>query len=235
MTARTPPLPWQPENLLPPSRDAADRPLLWTALVVAGLLHLGALCLPLPPAPEAVLPEAPREPTIIWKEAVLPPPPVPELHRPSPDRFVRKIPLPAPDPRIVEPLDEPARAPVSSPAFSDLPLWIEARPVLPPPPPGPVDEGTPGVERPVPLPGRAQPLYPDAPRRSRIEARVVLRALITESGDVESIEVVRETRPGLGFGASAVEAVSTWKYRPGRLDGRPVDVMLTVVVEFKLH
>ena len=64
MTARTPPAPWHPESPLPPARDRSDRPLLWSALALAGLLHLGALCLPLPPAPAVELPDVPRGPTI---------------------------------------------------------------------------------------------------------------------------------------------------------------------------
>lgn len=235
MTARTPPLPWHPENLLPPARDASDRPLLWCALAAAGLLHLGALCLPLPPPSEVELPETPQGPTINLTDVVIPPPPVPELELPPPGSFVHRIPVPAPESGIAEPLQEPLQAPLSDLEAGDPPPWAGARPAQPPPLPGPVDEETPGVERPVALAGRLQPAYPEAARRFGLEGMVVLRALITESGDVESIEVVRETRPGLGFGAAAAEAVSTWKYRPGRLDGRPVAVMLTVVVDFRLH
>ena len=235
MTARTPPLPWHPENLLPPARDAADRPLLWTALVAASLLHLGALCLPLPPAPTVELPETPKGPTIVWTDVVIPPPSLPELEPPPPGRFVRKVPVPAPESAMAEPLEEPLRPPVTMLGPSDPPLWIQAGPSPPSAAPRLVDENTPGVELPVALAGRVQPDYPEAARRFGLEGLVVLRALITERGDVESIEVVRETRPGLGFGAAAVEAVSTWKYRPGRFDGRPVAVMLTVVVDFKLH
>jgi protein TonB len=235
MTTRTPPLPWHPDSLLPPARDASDRPLLWSALAAAGLLHLGALCLPLPPPAEVELPEMPRGPTINLTELVIPPPSLPELDLPPPGRFVRRLPVPAPEFAIVEPLREPARTPLSDLAPGDPPPWVGARPTAPPPLSGPVDERTPGVELPVALAGRLQPAYPEGARRFGLEGLVVLRALITESGDVESIEVVRETRPGLGFGAAAVEAVSTWKYRPGRLDGRPVAVMLTVVVDFRLH
>jgi protein TonB len=209
--------------------------LLWGALAAAGLLHLGALCLPLPPPAEVELPESPRGPTITLTEVVIPPPSLPELELPPPGRFVRKLPVPAPESEIAEPLQEPLRAPLSELAPGDPPPWVGARPAPPPPPSGPVDEGTPGVDLPVALAGRLQPAYPEGARRFGLEGVVVLRALITKTGDVESIEVVRETRPGLGFGAAAAEAVSTWRYRPGRLDGRPVAVMLTVVVDFRLH
>ena len=140
-----------------------------------------------------------------------------------------------PEVRDVEPLPEPPRAPDTPVSVEDPPLWIAPRPGPPPAPEGPLDEGTPGVKRPVPLPGRAEPVYPKGPLLAGLDGRVILRAVITEQGDVESIEVVRDARPGLGFDVSAVEAVSTWKYEPGRLDGRPVAVVLTVVVEFTLR
>lgn len=235
MTACTPPTPWHPENLLPPARDASDRPLLWIALVAAGLLHLGALCLPLPQIPPIEVPETPQGPVRFLQKTDIPPPSTPEPEERPPRELVHRIPVPVPDPLIVDPVDEPAPATVSPLESVATPLWFDAQPVPPPPQPAPVDEWAPGVERPVALPGRVQPVYPETARRVKLEGLVVLRALITELGDVESIAVVRETRPGLGFGAAAAEAVSTWKYRPGRLDGRPVAVVLTVVVEFKLR
>lgn len=235
MTARTPPAPWHPERLLPPRRDASDRPLLWSALALAGLLHLGALCLPLPPPPAVELPETPRRPPIrvdVWE---IPAPSIPEPELPPAGPIVRRVPVPAPEAPVAEPLSEPPRPPDTPVAIEDPPLWVAPRPAPQPAPAGPVDENTPGVERPVPLPGRAEPVYPRGPLLARLDGRVVLRAVITERGDVESIEVVLEDPPGLGFGAAAYDAVSTWRYRPGRLDGRPVAVVLTVVVEFKLR
>jgi TonB family protein len=64
---------------------------------------------------------------------------------------------------------------------------------------------------------------------------VVLHAVITETGEVESIEVIRAPRPELGLAAAAVEAVAGWRYDPGRYRGRPVRVALTVTVEFHLE
>jgi len=235
MTARTPPPSWHPESLLPPTRDAADRPVLWAALAVAGLLHLGALCLPLPPAPQVEVPEPPPGPIIPLQKADIPPPPVPEPVTARPLDLARRIPIPAPETVAVEPVVEPMSSPVPGLESDALPVWVGAEPVPPPAEPLVVDEWTPGVERPVALPGRAEPVYPETARRAKVEGVVVLRARINESGDVESITVLRESRPGLGFAAAAAEAVSTWKYRPGRLDGRPVSVMLTVAVEFKLR
>ena len=39
--------------------------------------------------------------------------------------------------------------------------------------------------------------------------------------------------PG-GLDAKAVEAVRRWRSRPGRIDGAPVDVFVTVMVNFHL-
>jgi protein TonB len=202
---------------------------------VAGLLHVAALWLPLPSGAEVEIPELPTRPPIALTEFEIPPPSTPAPERPSPRQFVRKVPLPAPEPLQVEPLSEPTRSRLPELEPEGLPNWIGAGPAPPAPSAGPVDERALGLERPEPLPGRAEPAYPEGARRIKLQGVVVLQALITESGDVESIEVVRETHAGAGFGDAAVDAVSTWKYRPGRIAGRPVAVLLTVVVEFKLR
>jgi len=40
--------------------------------------------------------------------------------------------------------------------------------------------------------------------------------------------------PEVGFEEAAIEAIEQWRYEPALLNGRPVDVYLTVVVEFTL-
>jgi len=235
MTAHTPPAPWHPRTPFSFPRKANDRPLLWAALLAAGLLHLAALCLPLPRVPPVEVPAEPDGPVIDLTEWHIQPPSTPRPEPPPPSGIVRRIPLPSPDARFVEPVEEPESLPPQPVEPAALSAWVGIEPLPPAPPDSVLDERTPGVERPVALPGRVQPVYPEAARRAGVEGTVVLSALITARGDVESIEVVRESRPGLGFGEAAVQAVRTWKYRPGSFDGRPVAVMLTVVVEFRLR
>jgi protein TonB len=74
---------------------------------------------------------------------------------------------------------------------------------------------------------KVDPVYPR--NASRMEARVVLRATIGKDGRVESVEAVQGPDPLRG---AAIDAVKQWKYKPYLLNGEPVEVETTIVVEF---
>ncbi len=79
---------------------------------------------------------------------------------------------------------------------------------------------------------KVEPVYPEPARRGRIQGVVVFRAVINESGDVESIQTLR----GVPFlTEAALEAVRQWKYKPAMLDGQAVRVYFTVTVTFRLQ
>jgi TonB family protein len=144
--------------------------------------------------------------------------------------------MPMSDSVDLEPVIEPPPAPPPL-VDSGTPVDWTARevPVVPPAPALPLPEWTPGLIRPVALPGRPQPDYPPLARRTRVGGVVLLRAVITEEGEVAAIEVLGAPRPDLGFSAAAIEAVSAWRYEPGRYGGKPVAVDLTVRIEFTVH
>ena len=78
------------------------------------------------------------------------------------------------------------------------------------------------------------PRYPELARRSGVEGQVILQAVIGSEGQVGSVVVLKETPPRVGFGESAAEAVTRWRYRPGTLHGAPVAVRMTLTVVFTL-
>jgi protein TonB len=80
---------------------------------------------------------------------------------------------------------------------------------------------------------KIEPTYPEAARKARMEGVVILEAIITANGNVEDVKVLKSVNPLLD--ASAVRAVSQWRYRPATLNGRAVRVYLTVTVTFNLH
>jgi protein TonB len=88
------------------------------------------------------------------------------------------------------------------------------------------------VKAPV-LTTRAEPTYPEAARKARMEGVVILEAIITAEGNVEDVRVLKSVNPLLD--ASAVRAVQQWKYKPATLNGRAVRVYLTVTVTFRLN
>jgi len=208
-----------------------DRGLLVWAAAAALAFHFGALALRLPqreppPAPSRVdpIPLAPLP---------LPPPPPPERTPRTPRELHRLLPVPDPTPAAPEPIREPRPPSVEPLATHDEPLIgpLEAPPARPR-----RLAGTPGVIDPEIIPeSRVQPRYPEAARLARQGAALVLRAVVRADGSVDEVEVLRCDRPGLGFESSAVEAVRRWRYLPATVEGRPVEVYLTILVDFEVR
>jgi len=90
-----------------------------------------------------------------------------------------------------------------------------------------------GDVKPPNLINKVEPSYPEAARKARMEGVVILEAIITASGNVEDVKVLKSVNPLLD--AAATRAVQQWKYRPATLNGRAVRVYLTVTVTFNLH
>lgn len=79
---------------------------------------------------------------------------------------------------------------------------------------------------------KVEPEFSEEARRARFNGLVVLRVVIDEKGTPTRIEVVQS--PGLGLAERAVASVAQWRFRPGRMNGRPVAVWATVEVSFSL-
>jgi protein TonB len=90
-----------------------------------------------------------------------------------------------------------------------------------------------GDVKPPQVISKAEPTYPEAARKARMEGIVILEAIITAQGNVEDVKVLKSVNPLLD--ASAVRAVQQWKYKPATLNGRAVRVYLTVTITFNLH
>jgi periplasmic protein TonB len=115
------------------------------------------------------------------------------------------------------------------------PGLIPGEPAPPPPPPKPV---TPARVRPGGLiePPRkvrnVSPVYPAIAQSSRVQGTVILEAVIGVDGRVEHVKVLR---PVMLLTESAIEAVRQWEFTPTRLNGEPVQVIMTVTVDFRLQ
>jgi len=79
---------------------------------------------------------------------------------------------------------------------------------------------------------KAVPVYPPIAKATHTQGTVVLEATISKRGTIENLHVV--SGPPLLVQA-ALDAVSTWLYRPYLLNGEPVDVETTVNVNFSLE
>lgn len=135
------------------------------------------------------------------------------------------MPIPDPTPDEPEPIKE-----IEDDAFDDVPVADDFFVEEPDEPPGPMIVGG-DVKKPIAV-KRIKPEYTEIAKALRIEGIVILRAVISRAGDVQSVEVLK----GLGYGLDekAADALKQWKFNPGTLNGRPVDVIFTLTIYFKL-
>ena len=91
-----------------------------------------------------------------------------------------------------------------------------------------------GAVSPPTLLTQVRPPYTDGALQARIQGPVVLELIVRENGVPDAIHVVGSLDPG-GLDAEAVQAVRQWRFKPGRIDGIPVDVLVTVIVNFHLR
>jgi protein TonB len=113
---------------------------------------------------------------------------------------------------------------------------LPPQPPPPPPPPPPVINARPvrqgGTVQAANLVYQVKPVYPPIAIRTRVHGVVLLEAVISKEGSVESLRVI-SGHPLLT--QAALDAVKQWRYRPTTLNGESVDVVTTVTVTFTLQ
>lgn len=77
-----------------------------------------------------------------------------------------------------------------------------------------------------------RPVYPQIARLTRTEGTVVVQAIISRSGSIESASVV--SGPAM-LQSAALAAVRQARYRPFMLNGQPTEVQTTITVVFRMN
>ena len=80
---------------------------------------------------------------------------------------------------------------------------------------------------------QARPQYPFEMRRAGIAGEVLVDFIVDSNGDVRNAYAVRSSQRE--FEAAAVQAVSKWKFRPGKKGGRNVNTHMQVPIVFTLN
>jgi protein TonB len=79
-----------------------------------------------------------------------------------------------------------------------------------------------------------RPIYPAAMREAGLTGLVPVEAVIGRDGTVSSVRVLSaQVHPD--FAIAAADAVRQWLFTPTLLNGEPVDVVMTVSVQFDLE
>ena len=87
-----------------------------------------------------------------------------------------------------------------------------------------------GIQEPK-LIRKVPPVYPAEALAARVEGIVIIEAVIDVTGAVKEMKVLR-AQPLLE--AAAVDAVRQWQFTPTLLNGVPVEVIMTLTVNFTL-
>ncbi len=77
---------------------------------------------------------------------------------------------------------------------------------------------------------QVNPVYPEEARKKGLKGRVVLETVINKKGETTQLKVLMSDNEI--FNASAMEAVSQWRYESPRRDGKPVNVRWIITINF---
>ncbi|MGA3343964.1 MAG: TonB family protein [Terracidiphilus sp.] len=178
--------------------------------------------IPVPPAPH-VQEQQPKPVT----QAARPASEMDNGHIFAPPRIPTQIFSPSvPD----QPIVDVASWDPGTPGSSGPPLPGQPKPrVVHQPPAGPMHVST-MVEEGL-LIRKTIPVYPPIGLAMHAQGTVVLVATISKAGNIENLRVI--SGPAV-LQQAALDAVSTWRYKPYMLDGEPVEVETTVNVVFTM-
>jgi TonB family protein len=243
--------------------DFGNQKPLRVAAIIALLFHVFIFLFYFPFFGGQVI--IPQQEILVLKQLALPSqlkggsPPEPETPKPEPEKVTPKptpvlIPIPDPTPYEPEPLTRPEVLDTPD-VVEELAADLNLGEITAPPGvgqgvtgsgTGPSSGSGPaagdgsgvytlgsGVTNPIPI-TQTIPSYTDEAIKAKVQGVVLLQAIIRKNGRVTDFKVLR----GLGYGLEekAIEEIATsWKFRPGTLNGRAVDVLATIEVQFNLR
>jgi TonB family protein len=77
------------------------------------------------------------------------------------------------------------------------------------------------------------PPFSEEARKAKYQGTALLALSVDKTGQVRNVRIVRPL--GMGLDQKAVEAVSTWQFRPATKDGEPIDMQINAEVSFHLY
>lgn len=80
---------------------------------------------------------------------------------------------------------------------------------------------------------RVEPVYPPLALKMRIQGMAVVECVIDRDGNIRSVKTVSASHEL--FRSAAESAVSRWRFKPGTLGGKPVDVLFHLTVHFRMN
>jgi protein TonB len=90
-----------------------------------------------------------------------------------------------------------------------------------------------GVEMPT-VAVQVPPIYPEEARKKGIQGEVQVQILVGADGIVKEATVISNKTGSKELEKAALDAVYKWKFNPGKLEGKPVQVHVIIPIKFKL-
>jgi protein TonB len=77
------------------------------------------------------------------------------------------------------------------------------------------------------------PAYPEKAKKQQLEDQVIVRYVIGKKGQVIDVQIIDHAKNSL-FDDVTVDAIRKWRFRPMIQDGKPVEVVHELAVNFEL-
>jgi protein TonB len=77
------------------------------------------------------------------------------------------------------------------------------------------------------------PIYPDKAKRLQLEDQVIVRYIIGKKGQVIDVQIIDHAKDPM-FDEATVVAIKQWRFHPMIQDGKPVEVVHELAVNFEL-
>lgn len=81
---------------------------------------------------------------------------------------------------------------------------------------------------------KTHPAYPYQAKRLNLSGEVRVKFLVTRDGTVSQVEII-SAEPKQIFNKSVIRAVSSWRFRPGKIDGKAVDTWMETSIIFNIN
>jgi protein TonB len=82
---------------------------------------------------------------------------------------------------------------------------------------------------------KVDPAYTSDAMRAKVQGEVVLEGIVQPNGLLSDIKVLKSLDRMYGLDQAAKDAATKWLFTPGKKDGKAVPVVVTLVMEFRLH
>jgi TonB family protein len=91
-----------------------------------------------------------------------------------------------------------------------------------------------GVSLPVVV-KEVKPGYTAAAMQKKIQGSVWLECVVGTTGDITDVKITKSLDSEFGLDQAALDAARKWQFKPGRKDGKPVPVRITLELTFTLR